>query len=53
MGNNAEAVINDVNAQINSPFVLNVNKRNGMVELVAKTVMRKPNFKTSDSKLTV
>jgi len=53
MGDNAEAVINDVNSKINSPFVLNYNRRKGMVELIAKTVMRKDNFKTSGQKLKV
>lgn len=47
-----EAVINDVSTEINVPFVINYDKRNGL-ELVAKTTMRKSNFKTKDRKLKV
>jgi hypothetical protein len=53
MGNDAQAVINDVGAQINSPFVLNWNPRSKMFDLVTKTVMRKANFATSNPKLKV
>lgn len=35
---------------INMPFVLNKNK-SGELELVAKTIMRKKNFSTSNQKL--
>ena len=34
------------------PFVLNLDKNN-MIDLVAKTVMRKKDFKTSNTKLEV
>jgi hypothetical protein len=53
MGDKAQAVINDVGSKLNSPFVLNWNPRRKMFELIAKTVMRKPNFMTSNPKLTV
>ena len=49
LGPDAEAVINDMKTDINMPFVLNV--KGGELELVAKTVMRKKNFKTPDKKL--
>ena len=49
LGPDAEAVINDMKTDINMPFVLNL--KGGELELVAKTVMRKKNFKTSDKKL--
>jgi hypothetical protein len=49
LGPDAEAVINDMKTDINMPFVLNL--RGGELELVAKTVMRKKNFKSSDKKL--
>ena len=47
----AEAVIKDMKTDINVPFVLNL--RRGELELVAKTVMRKKNFKTPDRELAV
>ncbi len=46
-----EAVLSDKITNVNVPFVL---KHNGKeVEIVAKTVMRKPNFHTPDPKLVV
>ena len=48
LGPDAEAVINDMKTDINMPFVLNL--KGGELELVAKTVMRKKNFKTSGAK---
>ena len=47
----SEAVIKDMKTDINVPFVLNLNR--GELELVAKTVMRKKNFKTPDRELAV
>ena len=52
MGPKAQAVIHDMETDINMPFVLNID-RSGMLDLVAKTVMRKKNFKTSNPKLEV
>ena len=49
LGADAEAVINDMKTDINMPFVLNL--KGGELELVAKTVMRKKNFKSPDKKL--
>tara|TARA_Y100000114_G_scaffold157158_1_gene187553 strand:+ start:4508 stop:5881 length:1374 start_codon:yes stop_codon:yes gene_type:complete len=49
LGPDAQAVINDMKTDINMPFVLNV--KGGELELVAKTVMRKKDFKTSNKKL--
>jgi len=49
LGPDAEAVINDMKTDINMPFVLNL--KGGELELVAKTVMRKKDFKTSGPKL--
>ena len=48
-----EAVIKDVTSNINIPFVLNYNRRSGLLELIAKTVMRKKGFKTRNKQLTV
>ena len=52
MNPDAEAVITDMETDVNMPFVLNLD-RNGMLDLVAKTVMRKKDFKTKDQKLRV
>ena len=52
MGPDAQAVIRDMETDINMPFVLNID-RSGMLDLVAKTVMRKKDFKTSNPKLNV
>ena len=51
LGDKAQAVIKDMKSDINIPFVLNFKK--GMFELVAKTVMRKKNFKSSNPKFRV
>ena len=53
LGNKAQAVISDVNSNINSPFVLEWNPKKKMYDLIAKTVMRKKNFKTSNQVLKV
>lgn len=50
LGPEAEAVIKDMKTDINMPFVINID-RNGMLELVAKTIMRKRNFKTTSMEL--
>lgn len=42
----AEAVMRDMNTDINVPFVLELDQRNKTVDLIAKTVMRKRDFKT-------
>ena len=52
LGKGAEAVIKDMETDINMPFVLQLDK-NGEVDLIAKTVMRKKDFKTSNKKFTV
>ena len=52
MNPDAEAVVTDMETDINMPFVINLDK-GGMLDLVAKTVMRKKDFKTSSQKLKV
>jgi hypothetical protein len=49
LGPDAEAVITDMQTDINMPFVLNL--KGNELELVAKTVMRKKGFMTSGPKL--
>ena len=53
MGPDAEAVMKDLSSDINLPFALNWNKQSGMLELVAKTVMRKKNFRTPNKEFPV
>jgi len=52
-GPNFQAVMNDISTLLNVPFVLNWNARKGELDVVAKTVMRKDNFKTPDEKFIV
>ena len=46
-----EAVLNDTKTDINMPFVIKVDSQ-GDLEMIAKTVMRKKNFSTSNKKYT-
>ena len=48
LGPAAQAVINDMRTDINMPFVL--EPKGNVLELVAKTVMRKKDFKTPNTK---
>ena len=52
MSPDAEAVFHDMETDVNMPFVLNLDK-DGMLDLVAKTVMRKKDFKTRNQKLEI
>ncbi len=49
LGPDAEAVINDMQTDVNMPFVLKWDGKE--LDLIAKTVMRKKDFKTPDPKL--
>jgi len=51
LGPDAEAVIKDMRTDLNMPFVLNF--KNGELDLVAKTIMRKKDFKTPNPELRV
>ena len=53
LGASAEAVIVDMQKDINIPFVLQYNPRTRQLELMSKTIMRKKNFQTTNKKLTV
>jgi hypothetical protein len=53
LGPDAEAVIADMASDVNLPFVLKWDKDSEELDLVAKTVMRKKNFMTSNPKLKV
>jgi hypothetical protein len=53
LGPDAEAVIADMASNVNLPFVLQWDREKEELDLVAKTVMRKKNFMTSNPKLKV
>ena len=53
MGAKAQAVIADMNSDVNIPFVLTIDKKNNELDLIAKTVMRKKDFRTSKPVLRV
>jgi len=53
LGPDAEAVMKDMQTDINLPFVLKWDKNNDELDLVAKTVMRKKNFYTPDKEFPV
>jgi hypothetical protein len=49
----SEAVMLDLSSDINVPFVMNANKRTGLIDMVAKTIMRKEHFRTPDRQFPV
>ena len=53
MGPDAEAVMKDMRTDVNVPFALVWDENNKELDLIAKTVMRKQNFKTSNREFTV
>lgn len=53
MGPDAEAVLKDMQTDVNMPFVLQWDSKNKELDLVAKTVMRKKGFKTPDPELVI
>lgn len=53
LGPDAEAVIKDMSTDINMPFVLKWDRNSGEFELIAKTIMRKKNFRTPNPELRV
>lgn len=53
LGPDAEAVMKDMQTNINMPFVLRWDPHNEELDLIAKTVMRKKNFRTSNPEFAV
>jgi hypothetical protein len=49
MDNNKQALLNDIQKELNLPFVYKWDGKE--FDLIAKTIMRKQNFKSSDIKL--
>jgi hypothetical protein len=48
-----EAVMFDINSNINIPFMVKYDNQNDELDVIAKTTMRKRDFKTRTAKLTV
>lgn len=53
LGPDAEAVLKDMRTDINIPFIIKWDKTSQEFELVAKTIMRKKGFQTSNQTLSV
>ena len=53
MGPGAEAVMKDLQTDINMPFALQWDSANNELDLIAKTVMRKKDFKTPNQEFPV
>ena len=53
LGPDAEGVMKDMRSDINVPFALTWDSRNQELDLIAKTVMRKKNFKTPNQEFPV
>ena len=50
---NAQAVIQDMRTDLNSPFVIEYDPRSKELDLTMKTIMRKKGFETSNDKIIV
>ena len=48
-----EVVLNDVNSNINIPFAVQYDEKNDEFDVVAKTIMRKKNFKSSGPRIKI
>ena len=53
LGPDSEAVLKDLVTDVNIPFALRWDNANNELDLIAKTVMRKNNFKTSNKEFQV
>ena len=53
LGPNAQAVMKDLQTDINLPFILKWDEKNNELDLIAKTVMRKKDFYTPDQEFPV
>lgn len=53
LDNNAQQVINDIQTELNLPFVIKWDEKNKEFDLISKTIMRKSDFKTSNEKIIV
>ncbi len=48
-----EAIIKDIESNLNLPFLLSYDKKTGELDFIAKTIMRKNNFLGSNKKFVV
>lgn len=46
-----EGILKDIHSDVNLPFVMSFDKRNNEIDLVAKTIMRKKDFKSHGQKI--
>ena len=53
LGPDEEAVMKDLQTDLNIPFALRWDQKNNELDLIAKTVMRKKDFKTSNQEFAV
>ena len=53
LGPDAEAVMKDLQTDINMPFALRWDSKNNELDLIAKTIMRKQNFRTPNQEFAV
>ena len=53
LGPDSEAVLKDIATDVNIPFALRWDNKNNELDLIAKTVMRKQDFKTSNKEFQV
>jgi hypothetical protein len=53
LGEEGESVLFDINSNLNIPFILHWDDKNQEFDMVSKTVMRTPNFKSVWPKLRV
>lgn len=49
----AEAVIQDMRTDLNTPFVIEYDPKSGELDLVMKTIMRKKGFQTTNDKIVI
>ena len=49
----SEAVIKDMQSDLNMPIAIEYNRKNDELEVIAKTVMRKKNFRTPNPEIKV
>jgi hypothetical protein len=50
---NTEAVIKDIQTDLNMPIVVEYNRKSDELVVTSKTIMRKKNFRTPNSELRV
>jgi hypothetical protein len=49
----AEAVIKDIQSDLNMPIAVEYDRKNDQIDVIAKTIMRKKNFRTPSPEIKV